>query len=303
MTHSGTVRSAQFSPDGKRIVTASEDATARIWDAQTGQQLGTPIQPSGSVSSAQFSPDGQRIVTASGFLTGEARIWNAQTGKPLTQPMKHGNSVASAQFSPDGKRIVTASRGATVWDAQTGQRLTELAPDEGLLFAQFSPDGKRILTTSTVAARVWDAQTGQALSDPIKVSGPGLSPARFSPKGKRILTSEDNAVRLWDIAPSEGPYPDWLLPLSEAISGQVLNQRGLLEPTKLHRDEIIKEIRQRLNNESGDDEWLIWGRWLLADRATRAISPFSRVSVPEYHENRFKERNSESFDGQNRKVP
>src|SRR5437762_11877303 len=71
--HNGGAWSTQFSPDGKRIVTASHDYTARIWDAQTGKPLTEPMKHDGIVLSAQFSPDGKRIVTASSVT---ARIWD-----------------------------------------------------------------------------------------------------------------------------------------------------------------------------------------------------------------------------------
>ena len=78
--HEDAVLSAAFSPDGKRIVTASCDKTARLWDAETGKQIGAPlVGHKGYVTSAAFSPDGKRIVTASCDKT--ARLWDAATGK------------------------------------------------------------------------------------------------------------------------------------------------------------------------------------------------------------------------------
>ena len=62
--HDGAVFSAAFSPDGARIVTASADGTARIWDAATGSPVGEPLRQRDAVFSAAFSPDGARIVTA-----------------------------------------------------------------------------------------------------------------------------------------------------------------------------------------------------------------------------------------------
>ena len=78
--HEDDIRSAAFSPDGKRIVTASWDRTARIWDAATGKPIGEPLRGHEDVvMSAAFSPDGQRIVTASKDRT--ARVWDAATGQ------------------------------------------------------------------------------------------------------------------------------------------------------------------------------------------------------------------------------
>ncbi|PYJ06715.1 MAG: hypothetical protein DME25_05905, partial [Verrucomicrobia bacterium] len=236
-------------------VTASDDSTARVWDAQSGQALTQPLKHNGAMSSAQFSPDGKRIVTASRDST--ARVWDAQSGQPLTGPLKHDKPVLSAQFSPDGKRIVTASSDST--------------------------------------ARVWDAQSGQPLTEPLKHAG-GVHSAQFSRDGKQIVTaSYDRTARVWDIAPCRSGCPGWLLQLSEAISGQVLNNQGVLEETKLNRAESIKQIREKLSHESGDDDWVIWGRWFLADPAMRTISPFSKITVPQYIENRMKGNTAESL--------
>ena len=107
---------AAYSPDGKFIVTASYDQTARIWDAATGQELEGVSPLSGhtnGVTSAAYSPDGKFIVTASWDQT--ARIWDAATGQEL-EGVSTG-PVTSAAYSPDGKFIVTASddQTARIW--------------------------------------------------------------------------------------------------------------------------------------------------------------------------------------------
>jgi serine/threonine protein kinase len=63
--HERSVHYVLFSPDGHRIVTASQDSTARVWDAQTGEELVVLSGHENYVNSASFSPDGRRIVTAS----------------------------------------------------------------------------------------------------------------------------------------------------------------------------------------------------------------------------------------------
>jgi dipeptidyl aminopeptidase/acylaminoacyl peptidase len=117
MKHEDIVRSAQFSPDGQRVVTASKDHTARLWDAASGKPIGEPMKHEDVVNSAQFSPDGLRVVTTLEDKT--ARLWDSISGKPIGEPLKHADVINSAQFSPDGQRIVTASwdKTARLWDA------------------------------------------------------------------------------------------------------------------------------------------------------------------------------------------
>jgi WD40 repeat protein len=112
------MHSAAFSPDGSRIVTASNDATGRIWDAVTGKEIAVLHGHDASLNSAAFSPDGSRIVTASDDNT--ARIWDAATGEEINVLRGHGAPVRSAAFSLDGSRIVTASQDKTarIWDAR-----------------------------------------------------------------------------------------------------------------------------------------------------------------------------------------
>jgi len=126
MQHDSYIFSAQFGPNGRRVVTASKDGTARIWDALTGDAIGEPMQSNEAVYAAEFSPDGKRVVTASAW---DARVWDAATGKAISERMKHDAAVVSAHFSPNGQWVVSA---------------------------RFRPDGNRVVTASWDTARVWD---------------------------------------------------------------------------------------------------------------------------------------------------
>jgi WD40 repeat protein len=108
--HSANVNSARFSPDGLWVVTASDDHTARIWNAQTGDSIVLAGHEE-AVSEASFSPDGRWIVTASHDDT--MRIWDAATGRPAAIFSWHRDWLTGAAFSPDGGRVVTASRDKT----------------------------------------------------------------------------------------------------------------------------------------------------------------------------------------------
>ena len=94
--------SAAFSPDGARIVTASDDKTARVWDAATGKAIAVLSGHDGAVLSAAFSPDGARVVTASDDKT--ARVWDAATGKAI--------AVLSGHDELGRERRLLAGRGA-----------------------------------------------------------------------------------------------------------------------------------------------------------------------------------------------
>ncbi len=113
--HTDPVESAAFSLDGKRVVTASKDNTARIWNAESGKEIAVLKGHTDFVYSAAFSPDGKRVVTTSTDRT--ARIWDGDSGKEIAA-LNHASSVLSAAFSPDGTRVVTRSgdRPSRIWD-------------------------------------------------------------------------------------------------------------------------------------------------------------------------------------------
>ncbi len=200
--HAGFLYSAVFSPDGARLVTASADHSARVWDAATGRALLTLEGHGGAVNSAAFSPDGTRLVTASHDRS--ARVWDAATGRALLTIEGHSEFVEGATFSLDGSRLVTASadHSARIWDAITGRALVTLEGHTGKVSsAAFSPDGTRVVTASyDHSARVWDADTGRSLLN-LEGHTQLVSSAAFSPDGTRVVTSSaDNSARIWDAA-------------------------------------------------------------------------------------------------------
>jgi WD40 repeat protein len=125
--HQGELRCAVFGPDGRRLLTAALDGTARLWLGAPNPRGplawtdGPVLRHRGPVRHAAFSPDGRRVVSGSWDKT--ARVWDAATGRPLTAPLQHEGYVDHVAFSPDGRLVLTASWDGTarVWDASTGR--------------------------------------------------------------------------------------------------------------------------------------------------------------------------------------
>lgn len=210
----GVVASANFSTNGKWIVTASWDRTARIWDAQTGtdlRKLSGPNGHQGDVRTAVFSPDAEsRFVLTSGE-DGRVIVWERESGEVRMTIEGHEAAATDAVFSADGKWILTASedRTARIWDATSlweEDASAKAVPKQilsghtgAVLSASFSADSSAIVTTSDDgSAIVWDTASGKQL---YALTGhtAAVTAAAFSPTGDRIVTaSHDGTVKIWD---------------------------------------------------------------------------------------------------------
>jgi WD40 repeat protein len=193
--------------DGKRLVTASRDGIARIWDVVSGRLLVKMKGHSDWVYSATFSNDDKNVITTSN--DGTSKVWDARTGK-LTGTF--GGGEGTSTLSTDGSKIVTVNGStelATVYDVQTDEELYDLVDHgssimESASSALFSPDGKYIVTSSSFEGivKLWDAQTGKlvhAMKENVKGSGQGADLARFSPDGKWIVSMpQDGSIEIWE---------------------------------------------------------------------------------------------------------
>jgi WD40 repeat protein len=108
--HRSLVNDAEYSPNGRELVTVSDDHRGRVWDTRTGRLLHLLIGHFFPVNTGSFSPDGHWIVTSSQFTAG---LWNAATGQLLFFLGRDTKPLTGASFSPDGRWILTGSEDGT----------------------------------------------------------------------------------------------------------------------------------------------------------------------------------------------
>ena len=235
--HSDDVKGVAVTADGKRAVSASRDGTLKVWDLDTGRELGTLEGQSGSVEGVAVTADGKRAVSASDHALkvwdlengralrtldpsparcvavtpdgkravstfGELKVWDLETGRALRTLAGHPSFVNGVAVMPDGKRAISASWDGTLktWDLETGSTLCTRHGRSNFLSVAVTPDGKRAVSASwpkTLA--VWDLESDIA---------PGTVEAHLklvwrvavTPDGKRAVSaSEDNTLKVWDL--------------------------------------------------------------------------------------------------------
>jgi len=198
--HIDKVYSVRWSPDGRSLVTASADGTARVWTAATGQTQLILRGHSGPVLAAVYSLDGKFIVT--GGKDGTIRFWDATTGASTATIVGGPNNINSIAYSPKDTSFATAGsdKVAKIWSAPGGQLQASFRGHTSpVLDVAYNPDGSQIITTSSDnTAQIWDLGTGKnrlTLISPTEIS----FSAAWSPDGQAVvIANDDSLIRIWD---------------------------------------------------------------------------------------------------------
>lgn len=204
VTESGTISSANFSPDGSRFVTAVWNGHCRVWtrDGTLLDKLEHPAQV--RLNWAEFSRDGEWIVTASDDHV--VRLWKLGAGsEPRPRQLSgHEGIVKSAVFDSTGTRVLTASFDTTVrvWNSATGQRLLTLVPHpDAVHAAAFSPDGKRVAAACQDGSIVlWNISDENKPTKQTFHHAGRANSVSFNADGSRLLTtSDDRSAKVWNV--------------------------------------------------------------------------------------------------------
>jgi WD40 repeat protein/serine/threonine protein kinase/tetratricopeptide (TPR) repeat protein len=203
----GIITAVAFTPDGRRVVTCSDEGTARIWDARTGEPVDRPLRHGRGVSHGILTSDGAALITAD--EQSEVRVWDLKTGKPRFDPQKvkiTGNVLA---VHPAGSRLATASYsdGVVVWDLTTGTKVVAIT-GFGLAMVDslaFSPGGDLLLVAERgAAATLWEITDRERLLH--RLPHKDVRSAAFSTDGLTIVTVGDG-VRFWGTKDGHESFP------------------------------------------------------------------------------------------------
>jgi WD40 repeat protein len=215
--HRFFLQSLAFSPDGRTLASGANEASVKLWDAQTGElkqtlDVNQRIDPQYEVTQVAFLPDGERLILAGGSQTeyGDAWIYDWRRDKLLHRLHGHKEPVESIALSADGSRLVTASydKKVVIWDLETRRQVqtidgletgvtdvtVALSPDASLLITRFHP------------AKLWALPAGRVVRELSReITGCGytrdLYSFDFSPDGKSFATGDDNGtISTWDAA-------------------------------------------------------------------------------------------------------
>jgi hypothetical protein len=195
--HLGTIRSTAFSPEGRLVLLADEQAVRLLnLDTDTGSTAVEPLV--GSATGLAFAPKGERFLASDGKYV---YLYAVGKQKPLRFLDGHEEPVTCVAFSPDGSRALAGAEDGAVllWECAThAEPLRLLRHTAAVTCVAFSADGRRVLSAGKDhKLRLWNVQTGQPLST---LLGGALefNSVALSPDGRRIVSADGTAVHLYE---------------------------------------------------------------------------------------------------------
>ncbi|NQT33887.1 caspase family protein, partial [bacterium] len=205
--HTNFITSIAFSPDGKYILTGSNDRSARLWNVKTGREIRVFRRHSDFVTSVDFSPDSIHIVT--GSLDNSIKLWELKKQRELMTFSELNCIAASVRFSPDGKYILTTSspdagklnRAAVLCEISTGEKIRTFAGSQNdFASVEFTEDGNFIfMSFLDGSSKLWDISTDGKVQI-IEGYPNGSIPVSLSLKNKNLISKNpDGTFRIWNI--------------------------------------------------------------------------------------------------------
>lgn len=201
--HGDVVTALDFSPDGQKLLSVSQDRSAKYWDLATGELLYTLSQRN-ALWDGDISPDGRWIATVDEGAT--LVLWDVATGAEVRRYLGQYDIIYDVEFSPDSRSILIVGEDGTVrvYDV-TPQSLPQFVNHPfGILSAAIAPDNATVSTGDRMGVlRLWDARTGEKRWEQQGHSRDILGIIYLRGGTQIMTTSTDDTMRLWDVATGE----------------------------------------------------------------------------------------------------
>jgi WD40 repeat protein len=197
-SHRGSVRDIAISLDGRSVISASSDATLKVWDLERRQVLRTLTGHTGTVLAVAISADGSRAV--SGSLDGTLRLWDLTLGRELKVLLRLERIlVGTVAITPDGRRAISAGDKVRVWDVET-ERLswTGEGPRSAVIKVGLTDDKCLVSLYANGCLGVWDLVSGAPLRLLFTRASFSQAMSLVSP-GKALVGCADAVLRLFDL--------------------------------------------------------------------------------------------------------
>ncbi len=202
--HTDWVNAVHFSPDGNRLLSASSDATWRLWDIRLERELMRRQSSKLGLFSAAWLPDGHQIVT--GQDDGVVRLWDIEPGLAEWRVYPHDPATVQLSVSADGTRALSGGDDGQVilWETATGRRLQTFGDGHNSPTALLiSPDGKTVVTADYNELKIWDVSTNSpqpTFNETTPNVTQNITAMVMSPDSHTLYTARDDGkLTIWDL--------------------------------------------------------------------------------------------------------
>jgi WD40 repeat protein len=198
--HTGPVNACAVTPDGRRVISAADDGTLRVWDLESGRVLATMHGHTAAVRACAVTADGRRAISGSADRT--LRVWDLESGRVLATLEGHTCTVLACVVTSDGRVISSAEDGTLkVWDLDRGDVLATLEGQVGGGNAlAVTADARRVIFASSFEMlQVWDLESGRVLARLAGHTGAVHACAVTTDGRRAISASWDTTLKLWDL--------------------------------------------------------------------------------------------------------
>jgi WD40 repeat protein len=208
--HTKAATACAVTSDGRRVVSASDDATLIVWDIETGRPLTTLKGHARRIWACAITPDDRRVVSASDDH--KLKVWDLETGRMLATLDSHRGWVNTCAVTPDGQRVISGSDDQTlkIWDLESFRLLATLDAQAVVMACAVTPDGRRVISAlSDKTLKVWDLESFQLLAT-LTGHRKYVTACTVTPDGQRVVSaSDDRTLKVWDLETGQ-PLVSWI---------------------------------------------------------------------------------------------